>query len=150
MVRTTNCIFFKSSLLACAIASSLILSTPVNATKLACKPGINEAVFAKTRISILRPDQEKFKQELEAWGEQNGYHVSSVGSEDPYTKPTTTTWTSFLQSEKYGIVLEIAGSNRNDTVQLSVGNNCWADQEDWKPHWRKLLTQISSWGYRTR
>lgn len=150
MGRVTNRTFFKCWLLACGVVSSLVLSAPAGATTLACKPGVRETVFAKARISVLRPDQEKFKQQLEAWGEQNGYDISSVGSEDPYTKPTTTTWTSFLQSEKYGVVLEAAGSNRSDTVQLSVGNNCWADQEDWKPHWRKLLAQLSLWNYRVR
>jgi len=120
------------------------------ATVLACKPGIKPRIFAHLDITVSQTEQARFQHQFETWGNDRGYDVSSVGSSDPYTHPATVTWTSFLQSAHYGVVLEAAGTNRTDHVAVRIENNCWADPEDWKPHWRILKAQLESMGYPVR
>lgn len=121
-----------------------------SALTLACKPGVTKKTFAKKAFVVPQPQAAKLEAQLTAWGERQGLSVSGVGIEDPDAKPPLLGQTIILQSQSFGTVLEVETSNRSDTALVTVGNNCWAPQEDWRPYWRQLNDQLSTWGYRPK
>lgn len=138
--------------LAVILAVLTVIAAPSKSWSLvlACKPGITRKIFARRVYFVPQSQAATLENQLEAWGEQQGLNVGRVGSDDPSAKPPLHSWTSILQSESYGTVLEIRTSSRSGQAVLTVGNNCWAPQEAWRPYWRRLTLQLSAWGYRPK
>jgi hypothetical protein len=119
-----------------------------SALTLACKPGVSKKTFVKKTFAVPWSKAAKLERQLTAWAEREGLSVSGGEFEDPDAKPPLRGHTTMLQSKSYGTVLQVETSNRSDTALVTVKNNCWAPQEDWRPYWQKLNGQLSRWDYR--
>lgn len=66
---------------------------------------------------------------------------------DPAPSPGRSSQKTILQTTSFGVVLTVETNSWSDQALVEVKNNCWADQEDWKPYWQQLGAQLSAWGY---
>ena len=127
----------------------LIVSTSSSssATTFACRPGVKEVVYKRADYVIGQNQSAALHRQLQDWGKVSGFSVSGVGFKDPYSSPVLETEKTILQSSRFGVVLSVKTSNRNDRARVTIENNCWAPQEDWRPYWQRLKSQLSAWGY---
>lgn len=123
----------------------VLVASQAGSTSLACRKGVTERVYAKTTMQVPRTEAEALHKRLEAWGKQRGMHVGGGGSQARPGEP----WKLYtvLQSKRFGVVLDVTTPARGNKATATVENNCWAPQEDWRPHWRALQLKLKDWGY---
>jgi hypothetical protein len=130
---------------AALIAGSALAAFQASSTTLACRAGVKQQVYDEASLRVPRAQAEALHKRLEAWGKQRGMVVSGVGSQarpgEPWKLSTS------MQSKRFGVVLTVTTPARGTDAAATVENNCWAPQEDWRPHWRALRLKLREWGY---
>jgi hypothetical protein len=115
-------------------------------TSLPCRPGAHKQEFGSARYIVRIPDQRTLQQRLGSWAQSAGYSTRGERGEDPASERET--WSSLLESPRGGVRIEIRFIEGSSIAELHVTNNCWAAAEDWRPHWQRIQSRLSDWGYR--
>jgi len=132
-----------------ATGVSIILAIPDvgSANELACLPGARAHVYEHRAFVVSVDESKRLHADLEHHSDEIGLSYSSVGGYDPYEKPPLRSMDSILQSKSVGTVVEVRTSNRSRYAKITVGNNCFAPSEDWRPYWTKFNAMLDRLGY---
>ena len=133
-----------------ALVAALAMATASLPNTLACRPGVSPRVFDRTWVAVPRGGAKALHTRLKGYAGRSDLSVGSVESSDPYEKPPLSSMTTILQTDSFGTVLEVTASNRTPFAKVTVGNNCWAPRENWRPHWRRLKAFLAAAGYRRK
>lgn len=122
-----------------ALALSLLLLPGFSqATTRGCRPGVRAVVYAFRYVPVAPSEHARFHADVEKWAERQGLSVGGVEGGDPGQTPVYRSKISILQSEKFGILIKAETNSRSRHAKLTIGNNCWAPREAWRPWWRRL------------
>ena len=117
------------------------------ANVLRCLPGLHAHVYERRVLIVSAKEAARLHADLERHASEVGLSYSAVAGDDPSVEPAYHGMTSILQSASVSTVIEVSTSNRTHDARLTVGNNCFAPKEDWRPYWRKLNALIARLGY---
>lgn len=139
----------KVWLAATSLIAAVVLPSAGAATTLGCLPGVRPHVFARSQLEVSPSEAKRLEADLERHSMEIGLTYSSVGSYDPYRKPPVSGLTIVLQSRpSAATVIEVRTSSRNRFARVTVGNNCFAKREDWRPYWSAFNALLNHLGYR--
>ncbi len=113
------------------------------ANRLACLPGDGRQVFAVRFVQVPPRGANLLNAGLEIWATGHGLSYGSVGV-PPYDGHTRDSLTVILQTARtVANAITIETSNQSRWARITIGNNCFAKPEDWRPVRRALNTHIS-------
>lgn len=132
------------------LALTMVLTQPgfSNAATLVCRPGVAARSYAVRYIGVFIERTEQLHETVGKFAVANGLSVSSVEGMNPNKTSIYNDKTTFLQSANFGTVITIRTDNRKNIAKITIGNNCWAPDEDWRPYWKKLSTFLMRAGYK--
>jgi hypothetical protein len=107
-------------------------------------------VFARFAFPINQEQVPTISDQLQVWADGIGWRAGGVESEDPYTTPPSHTWQAILQTPTYGTAIKVETFATEKIGRITVVNNCWAPQEDWRPAWRTVRAHLRALGYDPR
>lgn len=128
------------------LAVLAVAPSAVHATTYACRPGVTNKIYAFRYLPLDRIDAADLHAALETYGERAGMNVSGGGAEDPAKTQPYISRETLLQTKDYGLVISIETSNHSRYAYVTIGNNCWAPSERWRPVWVKLQDRLDALG----
>jgi hypothetical protein len=103
------------------------------ASTLRCREGVRTKVFARFTFPTRGDRVPTLSDQLQAWGDGIGWKTGGVETEDPNATPPSHNWEAILQTPTYGTAITVETSATKKFGRVTVANNCWAPQEDWRP-----------------
>jgi hypothetical protein len=133
-----------------AALALLCFARESQATTLSCRNGVKPTVFAQFTFPIGQEQIPTLSDVLQGWADGIGWNTGGVEGEDPSGTPPFHTWEAILQTPTYGTTIKVETSAAERIGRVTVANNCWAPQEDWRPAWRTVQTHLRELGYDPR